>query len=617
MTLKNGFLLEMATSALISRIGLVRAFIYINARTHTTIFSNFQVHRFSQKISLYLTLLCKNPNLSNFKPHVQGNGSPLQSFYLQLELSHGYVTRNSVYTRHIYSETTATDQNLCNTVKEHNNNDEGHNSLRNELNMICRLLSDYRESHHQLEEALDGCSLKVSQDLVEQALKRCCNLGVPAYRFFSWAGKQPGYKHSTDACNIMIDILGNFKRFDTIWDLLAQMKKEGLSITHKAFFIIMKRYARAQLPQDAMQTFRGMVDFGCKPGIEDLNSLLSALCKNKLASDARCFYEEVRDQYPPNMKTYTILMKSWGDVGDAAQAKRVIDEMVEHRCNPDVIVYNTLLRSLCKEGRLKEAYRIFDSMKVRGPAPDVFTYSIFIHSHCEADQIEEALKVLGRMKRYGFVPSFITYNALIRAFCRMDNVDDAYRLLDEMYLRGIQPDVCSYNIIQTVHCKHNHVKLAMRLLKRMGNDGCKPNLHTYNILIKMLINVGRFDRAVEVWNGMEKRGFCPAVTTYAAMIHGFCKKRKLEHACKYFEEMIDEGIPPYPCTCELLKNCLLQINERRTVQILEDKMRKSSSCSIQELADTMNLYPRRRRNSTSETNIWAEGIQGGNNNRQL
>ncbi|KAM1174164.1 hypothetical protein ACFX19_027332 [Malus domestica] len=72
------------------------------------------------------------------------------------------------------------------------------------------------------------------------------------------------------------------------------------------------------------------------------------------------------------------------------------------------------------------------------------------------------------------------------------------------------------------------------------------------------------------------------------MIHGLCKKkRKLEEACKYFEIMIDEAIPPYSSTVEMLSNRSRGLGLLDHVETLASKMEQSTSCSIQELANFM------------------------------
>jgi pentatricopeptide repeat protein len=167
-------------------------------------------------------------------------------------------------------------------------------------------------------------------------------------------------------------------------------------------------------------------------------------------------------------------------------------------------------------------------------------------------------------------------------------VEEAYQLLDEMISSGLKPDTWSYNAIQAYHCDHCEVNRALKLITRMEKDDCLPDRHTYNMVLKLLILIGRFDKAAEVWENMGDKKFYPSVSTYSVMIHGLCKKKgKLEEACKYFEMMVDEGIPPYVTTIEMLRNRLLGLGLLDNIDILANKMRQSTSCSIQELADIM------------------------------
>uniref|UniRef100_A0A6N2LHV5 Pentacotripeptide-repeat region of PRORP domain-containing protein n=1 Tax=Salix viminalis TaxID=40686 RepID=A0A6N2LHV5_SALVM len=93
------------------------------------------------------------------------------------------------------------------------------------------------------------------------------------------------------------------------------------------------------------------------------------------------------------------------------------------------------------------------------------------------------------------------------------------------------------------------------------------------MLLKLLVRVGRFERATEIWESMGETGFYPSVSTYAVMIHGLCKKKgKLEEACRYFETMIDEGIPPYASTIEMLRNRLIGFGLMDHIEILACKI---------------------------------------------
>lgn len=376
---------------------------------------------------------------------------------------------------------------------------------------------------------------------------------------------------------------------------------QSCQINPQIFWPIFRAYSRANLPADAIRAFQKMLDFGIKQDVDDLDKLLYVLCKRKHAKHAQEFFDKVKHEFTPTVKTYSILMRGWGDIGEADKSRKLFDEMLVRGCVVDMPAYNSVLESLCKGGKVDEAYKLFQEIRSKGLEPDSFTYSIFIHASCEANDIHSAFRVLDRMKRYNLAPNVFTYNCIINKLCKSDRVEEAYQLLDEMIEREVRPDVWSYNAILAYHCDHCEVNKALRLITRIDTDSCQPDRHTYNMVLKMLIKIGRFDRVTKVWEKMEERGFYPSVSTYAVMVHGLCKKRgKLEEACKYFEMMIEDGIPPYSSTCELLRNRLVGFGFSEQTEILADKMERSTSCTIQELSDIMRGNKKYARLRTEE-----------------
>lgn len=433
-------------------------------------------------------------------------------------------------------------------------------------------------------------------------MKRTKNLGFSAHRFFLWAKSFPGFEPDSSSYKILIDVLGSSKQFPLIWDLLSGIREnESFELCPEFFWVIFGAYCRANLPNDAIRAFTRMVDFGLRPSLNDLDHLLYLLCKRKFVRNGQEFFDKVKHQFGPSVKTYSILIRGWGDIGDSGEARKVFDEMLQRGCVVDVPAYNSLLEALCKGGDLDEAYAMFRDMGSKELTPDANTYSIFIRSYCKRDNIHSVFRVLDRMKRYNLVPNLYTYNCIIKRLCANQKIEEAYQLLDEMIEAGISPDTWSYNAIQAFHCDHSEVNRALRLLSRMEKENCKPDRHTYNMVLKMLIKVGRFDRVEKVWDSMPRKGFYPSVSTYAVMIHGFLKKKgKVEEACKFFETMIDEGIPPYSSTIEVLRNRLLGFGILEKIDILAGKMEGSSSSSMKELSKAMRGHKSHRRRREEE-----------------
>ncbi|KAL0297544.1 UNVERIFIED_CONTAM: Pentatricopeptide repeat-containing protein, mitochondrial [Sesamum radiatum] len=250
-------------------------------------------------------------------------------------------------------------------------------------------------------------------------------------------------------------------------------------------------------------------------------NLVEQVLKRKHVRHAQEFFDRVKgSDLSPTVKTYSILMRGWGDIGEPGGAQKLFDEVLERGCTVDLLAWNSVLDALCKGGKVDEAYELLRGMRHKGLEPDAYSYSIFIHASCDANDLHSAFRVLDSMKRYNLVPNVFTYNCIIKKLCKNDKVDEAYELLDEMIERGAKPDTWSYNSILAYHCDHNEVNKALKLISRMDRDACQPDRHTYNMVLKMLIGIGRFDRVEKVWYLMEVRGFYPAVSTYAVMIHG-------------------------------------------------------------------------------------------------
>lgn len=439
-------------------------------------------------------------------------------------------------------------------------------------------------------------------------MKRCKNLGFSAHRFFLWARTIPGFQHSAESYQILVDILGSSKQFAILWDCLIEMRESHCyEITPNIFWVVFRVYSRANLPEDAVRAFNRMVEFGMKPEVRDLDQLLYALCKRKHVRHAQQFFDKVKSGFAPSAKTISILIRGWGDIGDSNEARKLFDEMLQGGYEMDVLAFNSMLEALCKGGNVDEAYRMFQEIGSNGVCPDAYTYSIFIRAYCEVDDMHSAFRVLDRMRRYNLLANVYTYNCIIKKLCKTELVDEAYQLLGEMIERGVRPDSWSYNAVLAYHCEHCEVNRALRLIHRMEKENCMPDRHTYNMVLRLLIRVGRIDRATEVWESMGNRGFYPSASTYAVMVHGFCKKKgKLEEACKYFETMIDDGIPPYTSTIDLLRNRLLGLGFLDRIEILADKMGQSTSCSIHDLANIMRGSKDIKTSRSEETDLESE-----------
>ncbi|KAG2643161.1 hypothetical protein PVAP13_2KG322800 [Panicum virgatum] len=452
---------------------------------------------------------------------------------------------------------------------------------------LCRVLSDFRGPRHDLRAALHGFAPRLTPAAAAAVLRRCRNLPVPSLRFFLFAAAVPGFTHLPDSLLVLAGSLAGARLFTLLRSLLSDLPRSALS--RDLFPLLFRAYARAGLPDDAIRAFSSMEGFGFLPTVADLHSLLFALSHNGLVEHAEAFFRDSATQFGLSAKTYTILISGWAVVTNPENARKLFDEMIERGIEPDVPAYNALIDALCRGGDVELSHvQLKDMQRRHKLVPDAATYGPFLRSACASKDARAALRVLDRLRIHDLTPNVFTYNAVIRLLCELGEVDEAYNIVNEMATREQMPDIWSYNTLLNAHCKLKEVNKALRLISRMDKDSCVPDRHSYNMILKMLVSVGRVDRAIEVWDGMEKRGFHPGAATYAVMIHGLsCKKGRAEEACSYFLRMVDEGIPPYQATCQVLRDRLLRLGLRDDLEMLTDRMRRSTSCTIQDLASIM------------------------------
>lgn len=111
-------------------------------------------------------------------------------------------------------------------------------SLLHNVQTITSSLDNFSTIPNEAKQRLEECKVMLSQDLVSECLARLRNDWAAAYTFFLWAGKQPGYAYSVCDYHSMVAILGKFKRFDTAWSLVEEMRANSLVMPHTIMIMI-------------------------------------------------------------------------------------------------------------------------------------------------------------------------------------------------------------------------------------------------------------------------------------------------------------------------------------------------------------------------------------------
>ncbi|XP_059630669.1 pentatricopeptide repeat-containing protein At1g77360, mitochondrial [Cornus florida] len=420
-----------------------------------------------------------------------------------------------------------------------------------------------------LDTALDQSGIRVSSDVVEVILQRFENAGMLTYRFFEWAGKQRHYEHSVRAYHSMIESLAKIRQYQIMWDLVNSMRSKRM-LNIETFCIIMRKYARAKKVEEAVYTFNIMEKYDIPPNLAAFNGLLSALCKSKNVRKAQEIFDNMKDRFVPDSKTYSILLEGWGRDPNLPKAREIFREMVEMSCNPDIVTYGIMVDILCKAGRVDEAIEIVKDMDSTGCRPTSFIHSVLVHTYGIENRIEDAVDTFLEMERNGVKADVAMYNALISAFCKVNKFQNVYKVLNEMDCKGVTPNSRTCNIIINSLIGHGETDKAFRVFRRMIRV-CKPDADTYTIMIKMFCDRDELEMALKVWRFMKKKQFVPSMHTFSALINGLCEKANASEACVLMEEMIERGIQPSRVTFGRLRQLLIKKGREDVLEFLHEK----------------------------------------------
>lgn len=397
---------------------------------------------------------------------------------------------------------------------------------------------------------------EVSKDLVDKILKRFSNDWIPALGFFRWADARMGYKHFPDSYDMMIDILGKSKQFETMWGLVEEMSRLGGLISLSTMTKVMRRLAGAARWKDAIRAFHDMERFGISKDTVAMNILLDSLCKEKSVMRASRAFLDLRREITPDASSFNILIHGWCKARKLEEAWQTLEEMKEFGFKPCVVTYTTLVEAYCLERDFQEVEAVLDEMKAQGCQPNVITYTIIMHSFGKAKETQAAFSVLNKMESDGCLPDASVYNSLIYILARAGQLREAYNVYDEMHEREISPNVTTFNTLISAACYHSQEDHALKLLVKMEETSCKPDIKTYTPLLKLSCKWKWMRILLYLLGHMFKRDISLDLGTYTLLVRGLCQTGKVKLACIFYEEMIQKGFIPKSHSSAMLLEAL-------------------------------------------------------------
>lgn len=341
----------------------------------------------------------------------------------------------------------------------------------------------------------------------------------------------------------MIDLLAKHQHFPLARHLLAEMRERAVPISSRLILALIRRYVRAEMPSEAADLFRSMEEYGAgAPDPATLASLLAALSRKRLASEAQALFDSCRNVFTPDVVLYTAVVHAWCRAGQLDEAERVFAEMQQSGIMPNVYTYTAVIDAMYRAGQIPRAQELLCQMIDSGCPPNTATFNAIMRAHVKAGRSEQVLQVHNQMQQLRCEPDIITYNFLMETHCGkgQGNLDAALKVLQKMTAKKSIPDCHTFNPMFRLLLVHGDIGAARKLYEKMRELQCKPNVVTYNCLLKLFNKEKSMDMVLRMKEDMDVEGIEPNMNTYAALIEAFCGRGNWKRAYTTLKEMIEE-----------------------------------------------------------------------------
>ncbi|KAM1124377.1 hypothetical protein ACFX2H_039427 [Malus domestica] len=348
---------------------------------------------------------------------------------------------------------------------------------------------------------------RVTPDLVAEVLK-VQNDPVSASKFFHWAGKQKGFKHTYSSYNALAYCLNRSNRFRSADQVPELMDSQGKPPSEKQFEILIRMHSDANRGLRVYYVYEKMKKFGVKPRVFLYNRIMDALAKTGYLDLALSVYDDFRDDgLVEESVTFMILIKGMCKMGRIDEMLQLLERMRANLCKPDVFAYTAMVKVLLSEGNLDGCLRVWEEMKRDRVEADAMAYATLVTGLCKGGRVEKGYELFREMKAKGFLIDRVIYGVLIEGFVADSKVGVACDLLKDLVDSGYRPDLGIYNSLIEGLCNVKRVDKAYKIFRVTVQEGLQPDFATVNPILVFYAETRKVDKFCEMLAQMEKCGF--------------------------------------------------------------------------------------------------------------
>lgn len=297
-----------------------------------------------------------------------------------------------------------------------------------------------------LESLCNGGKFELAMEILDELLEKGILQGLESIPI------------EASAYNPIIDYLcchGQTSKAETFF---RQLIKRGVD-DKTAFNYLICGHAKEEKPELAFEIFKIMKRRGVESSADAYQLLVESFLKKGEPADAKTVLDSmVEEGHLPSSALFRSVMVALFDDGRVQTASRVMKMMIEKGVMEDNMdMAQKILEALLMRGHIGEAIGRINLMIMNGLSPDLDS---LVASLCENEQPVAALKLVDFTLERDYDISFSSYDRLLDALYVADKVLPAYSILCKIKAKGgVVNDEGCHKVIKNLNCE-GHTKQA-------------------------------------------------------------------------------------------------------------------------------------------------------------
>ncbi|XP_065875237.1 pentatricopeptide repeat-containing protein At1g03540 [Euphorbia lathyris] len=326
-------------------------------------------------------------------------------------------------------------------------------------------------------------------------------------------------------------------------------------------------YTKQGNPQNAIELFCEMGDFGIEPNAFTLSAVIKACTDLGSLRLGKCFHAVVIGLgFDSNCVIGSGLIDFYGRNCGIEDARKVFDELLE----PDDVCWTSVISAFTRNDMYGEALGFFYLMQREIKlAPDVFTFGTVLTACGNLQRLKQGKEVHAKVITSGYNGNVIVESSLVDMYAKCGFLDHSQRVFDRMSRRNS----VSWTALMGGYCQNGEFESVINIFReaemadlyslgivlracaglaaiRQGKEvhcqytrrGGWRDVIAESALVDLYAKCGCIDFAHRVFVNMPVRNSI----TWNSMICGFAQNGRGEEALRIFREMIkDRATPDY------------------------------------------------------------------------